>query len=171
MQERVPTIETQPQGSNRSFKIDATDLAIIESLKGDVRMPIAQIAGRLEMPESTIRHRLNRLMQEHVIEFSVVTNPHMLGFPIWVNLDIQVELSKIHSVAQSIAAAEEIYFVGLTTGNHDIIAGGIFRSNRELLDFTTNTLGSISGIVRVSTSLILDVVKRVTSFGFPPDAT
>ena len=33
MQDRVPAIETQPKGSNRSVKIDATDLAIIESLK------------------------------------------------------------------------------------------------------------------------------------------
>jgi Lrp/AsnC family transcriptional regulator, regulator for asnA, asnC and gidA len=156
-----------PTAGAPAFKVDGIDIAIVQCLRNDARMPSSQIAAKLDIPESTVRHRLNRLLQEKVIQFAVQTNPHMLGFPIWVNIELQVALAQIQSVAEQIAQMEEIYFVGMTTGPYDVIAGGVFRSNADLLDFTLNRLGAICGIGRVSTSLILNIVKREPSVGLP----
>jgi feruloyl esterase len=42
--------------------LKAADIRIIRCLQDDARAPVAQIAARMKMPESTVRHRLNRLV-------------------------------------------------------------------------------------------------------------
>jgi len=119
------------------------------------------------MPESTVRHRLNRMTRLGIIEFTALTNPLHLGYQIWAIMEIQAALPKIRSVAQQLAAAPHVNFVGITTGSYDILAAAVFRSNRELLDFITNRVSKIPGIIRTSTSSVLEVVKRTMSFEFP----
>ncbi|MBI4240962.1 MAG: Lrp/AsnC ligand binding domain-containing protein, partial [Candidatus Rokubacteria bacterium] len=77
---------------------------------------------------------------------------------------------KIRAVAQRLAAAPEVYFVGITTGGYDVLAAAVFRSNDELLDFITRRLSGIPGIVRTSTSSVLHVVKRTMTFLLPEPA-
>jgi len=84
-------------------------------------------------------------------------------------IEIQAELPKVRSVAHRLAALPEVYFVGISTGNYDVFASAVFRSNEELLDFITGRLARIPGIVRTSTSSILRLVKRSLTFGLPTE--
>jgi Lrp/AsnC family transcriptional regulator for asnA, asnC and gidA len=128
-----------------SVKLAPADVEIIRSLQGDPRGSVARIASRLAMPESTVRHRLNRLVRQGLIEFTVMTNPLQLGYQIWAIVEIQAEMPKIRAVA------------------------AVFRSNQELLDFITRRLSRVSGIVRTTTSSVLEVVKRTPTFIAPGD--
>jgi Lrp/AsnC family transcriptional regulator for asnA, asnC and gidA len=119
------------------------------------------------MAESTVRHRLNRLKAERVIEFTVVPNPLHLGYQIWAIIEIQAELASIRSIAQRLAKSQEVYFVSITTGSYDILVGAVFRSNDDLLGFITNELPRVRGIVRTRTATVLDVVKRFLVFEAP----
>ncbi len=152
-----------------SAKLAPADVEIIRSLQGDPRGSVARIASRLSMPESTVRHRLNRLVRQGLIEFTVMTNPLQLGYQIWAIVEIQAEMPKIRAVAKSLADAPEVYFVGITTGGYDVLAAAVFRSNQELLDFITRRLSRVSGIVRTTTSSVLEVVKRTPTFIAPGD--
>jgi len=136
----------------------------------DARRSVAGIAGELGLPESTVRHRLNRLVERGIVEFAALTNPLQLGYQIWAIVEVQAELRKIRSVAQRLATAPEVYFVGITTGGYDVLAAAVFRSNDELLDFITRRLSGIPGIVRTSTSSVLEVVKRTMTFPLPGNA-
>lgn len=151
----------------KPIKLLPADLEILGRLNKDARATVASIASKIGMPESTVRHRLNRLIQEGVIEFAVLTNPLQLGYHIWALLHVQAELPRVRAVAERLAAAPEVYFVGITTGSYDIFAGAVFRSNEELLDFITNRLAKVPGVVRTTTSNVLQVVKRVMSIGLP----
>ncbi len=148
-------------------RLAPADVQIIRCLNEDARSPVAKIADQLRMPESTVRHRLNRLIRHGLVEFTAVPNPLHLGYQIWAIIEIQAELPKIRTVAQRLAAAPEVYFVGITTGGYDILAGAVFRSNDELLDFITQSLAQTPGIVRTSTSSVLEVVKRSLTFAAP----
>ncbi len=148
-------------------KITPVDVGIIGSLHGDARKSIVKIAEELGMPESTIRHRLNRLVRHGILEFAAVTNPLLMGYPVWAIIEIQGEPSRIRSVARQLARAPEVYFVGITTGRCDIFASAVFRSNEELLDFLTTRLAKIQGITRTSTSTVLDIVKRALALSAP----
>jgi Lrp/AsnC family transcriptional regulator, regulator for asnA, asnC and gidA len=99
-----------------------------------------------------------------------VTNPLQFGYQIWAWTQVQVEGPRIRSVASELAQAPEIYFVGIMAGNFDILVGAVFRTNKELLDFITNRVPRIRGIVRTSTSSILEVVKRTMATGIADDA-
>jgi Lrp/AsnC family transcriptional regulator for asnA, asnC and gidA len=151
--------------------LKAADIRIIRCLQDDARAPVAKIAARMKMPESTVRHRLNRLVRDGIIDFAAVANPLKLGYQLWVIIEIQAEISKVRSVAQRLARAPEVNFVGVTTGGYDVLAAALFRSNEELLDFTTLRLASIPGIIRTSTSSVLQLVKRTVNFPLPVDLT
>ena len=151
-------------------KITPTDVGIIGCLYRDARKSFVKIAEELRVPESTVRHRLNRLVRHGVVEFAAVTNPLRLGYQVWAIIEIQGEASRIPAVAQQLAKAPEVYFVGITTGRCDIFASAVFRSNDELLNFLTTRLAKIRGITRTSTSTVLEVVKRALALSVPESA-
>lgn len=147
------------------------DIRIIRCLHSDARRSVASIASQLGVPESTVRHRLNRLVRRGIVEFAALTNPLQLGYQIWAIIEVQAELRKIRAVAQRLATTPEVYFVGITTGGYDVLAAAVFRSNEDLLDFITRRLSGIPGIVRTSTSSVLEVVKRTMAFPLPEPIT
>src|SRR5688572_2964249 len=147
------------------LKLRPIDHRIIDSLRKDPRSSAAKIAARWKVAESTVRLHMNRLVESRIVDFALVTNPLQFGYQNWVMVNIQTEMPKIRAVATQLAAIPEVYFVGITTGGYDIIAAAVFRSNTDLLDFITRRLAKIPGIVRASTSSILDLVKRGLAFG------
>src|SRR3989441_5424291 len=102
-----------------SVKLAPIDFGIMRRLQEDPRSTVASLAKRLRTPESTVRHRLNRLMEHRIIEFSAVTNPLRLGYHLWVIIEIQAQLPKVQSVARRLAAAPEVSFVAITTGRSE----------------------------------------------------
>jgi Lrp/AsnC family transcriptional regulator, regulator for asnA, asnC and gidA len=149
------------------LKLRSDDIRIIRYLQKDPRSSVARIATQLTMAESTVRRRLNRLVKGGVVQFAAMTNPFQFGYQIWTIMQIRTHSSRARAVAQGLSTAPELYFVGVTTGSHDVFAAGVFRSNQELLDFITNRLARIPGIVYTSTSNILEVTKRTIPFGLP----
>jgi Lrp/AsnC family transcriptional regulator, regulator for asnA, asnC and gidA len=147
-----------------SLRLKAEDIAIMECLRADARMSVSDIAERVGMPISTVRHRLNRLIDEGLVEFSALANPLKLGYQIWAFFEIHTEIGRIEAVAGALSERPEVYFVGITTGRYDVFAAGVFRSNEHLLEFLTEHLSKIDGIVRTSTSSILKLVKRTMAF-------
>ncbi|MGI6852542.1 Lrp/AsnC family transcriptional regulator [Mesorhizobium sp. 1B3] len=151
-----------------AINLDELDVGIIKHLHQDARAPAKAIADSLGVPESTVRNRLSRLIKSNVIEFVALTNPLNLGHTTWIMMEIEVETKSIRRVAKKLSSLSEVYFVYITTGSFDIFAGATFASNAEFVDFLTNQLANVEGIVRVNTRAILETHKRV--FKFAPKA-
>lgn len=151
-------------------RIDRIDADIIRLLEADARMSMAKIASRVSVPKSTVRHRINRLVQRKIIEFAATTNPLQLGYEIWVIIDLRVQFGKIESVARRVAEAPEVYFAGIMTGSRDLLVGAVFKSNADLLDFLISRLSKIPGINETSTSTVLKIIKRTVSWPLPNDS-
>jgi Lrp/AsnC family transcriptional regulator for asnA, asnC and gidA len=150
-------------------RLSPTDAKIILCLNEDARSSAAAIAAKLKVPESTVRYRLSRLIDTGVIEFTAVPNPLHLGYQTWAILEVHAELAHIRNIARELASRPEVYFVGITTGNYDILVGAVFRSNGEMLEFITSYLPRVRGIMRTTTSTVLEVVKRFLTFAVPVD--
>lgn len=151
-----------------AINLDELDVGIIRHLHEDARAPAKGIADSLGVPESTVRNRIGRLIKSNVIEFVALTNPLNLGHATWIMMEIEVETKSIRHVAEQLSNLPEVYFVYITTGSFDIFAGATFASNAEFVDFLTNQLANVEGIVRVNTRAILETHKRV--FKFSPKA-
>jgi Lrp/AsnC family transcriptional regulator for asnA, asnC and gidA len=162
-------MKTQANGGARSDSVvvTATDLAIIRCLQEDARSSLAKVSETLQIPESTVRHRFNRLVQQGLIEFALVNNPLKFGYSIWAIFEIQVQPAKIRAVAKALAGLADVHLVGIMTGNYDIYASALFRTNQDMVDFITGPLAKVSGIMHISTSNMLEVVKRNVTFGVP----
>jgi Lrp/AsnC family transcriptional regulator, regulator for asnA, asnC and gidA len=145
-------------------EFDDIDIGIITHLHEDARAAAKTIADSMGVPESTVRHRMGRLVEAGVIEFVALTNPLRLGRSVWVMMEIEVESRRIRQAALDLSKIPEVYFVYITTGSFDIFAGATFSRNEELVDFLTNVLSKVDGIVRVNTRTILEVHKRVFKF-------
>lgn len=147
--------------------LSEADIQIIQCLQKDARSPVAGIAKTLRMPTSSVRHRMQRLLKEGVLSFDTMTNPLLLGYQVWIMIEIRVEISKIESVAQQLAAIPEVYLVYIMTGRYDILVGAVFRTLDEQFDFMANRLAKITGITRTCSSSILRLVKRTMNFALP----
>ncbi|MFX1239456.1 MAG: winged helix-turn-helix transcriptional regulator, partial [Promethearchaeota archaeon] len=60
---------------SRTMNFDKLDLEIIRSLHNDSRKPIAEIAEEISSTSNTVRRRLNRLIEEGIIDLSINFNP------------------------------------------------------------------------------------------------
>jgi Lrp/AsnC family transcriptional regulator, regulator for asnA, asnC and gidA len=149
-------------------KLDKIDMHIVRCLNQDARTPMVAIAKQINIPHSTVRHRLNRLIQDGIIEFAVLANPYQFS-PLCAHFEFHVETAKVRDVAAAIAKSKNIYFVAVTLGSYELMATGFFQSQEQLLKFTSEWLSSISGIVSVRTHLVADVVKRVLTFDLQDD--
>lgn len=152
-----------------SLELRSDDIRIVQHLQKEPRSSVGRIASRLAMAESTVRRRLDRLVKNGVVQFATITNPLQFGYQIWVIFQLRTKISRARSVAQRLSQAPELYFVGVTTGSHDVFAAGVFRSNQELLDFITRGLARVPGVIYTSTSNILELNKRM-AFRLPDNA-
>lgn len=144
--------------------IDKIDIEIIRCLQQDARIAVATIAEQIHVAESTVRHRLNRLVSQEIIELSVWLSPEKIGHEVWVMIDLAVDMRKIDEIAAQLAESPQVYYIGIATGAYDVHAAAVFRSNDDLLTFMTGHLASISGIQRVSTSTIIKKIKRTYQY-------
>ncbi|MDJ0621544.1 MAG: Lrp/AsnC family transcriptional regulator [Desulfocapsaceae bacterium] len=150
--------------NGRSF-LDETDTRIIELLQEDGRCPNTRIARELGISESTVRSRLNRLIEDEIIQIVAVSNPLKIGYKAVGVLKIYVDLSKIEEVTAELQKLEAVWFIVQTTGNPDIYAEFITESTESLHDLLHTKIYPIEGINQVEATLILKYVKRTYNWG------
>ncbi len=134
---------------------------ILSILEDNGRATNREIAEAVGVSEGTVRNRIERLMRDDVLRIVGVTNPARLGLNTAAVISISAELSRITSIAERIAEAPGVVYVGYSTGNADIIALAFFPSNDDLTDFTTQTLAAIPGILKADTNIILKPVRSL----------
>jgi Lrp/AsnC family transcriptional regulator for asnA, asnC and gidA len=140
-------------------KPDAVDQHILSILEQNGRATNREIAESVGVSEGTVRNRIERLIRDDVLRIVGVTNPARLGLNTAAVISISAELSRITDIAEQIAGAPGVVYVGYTTGNADIIVLAFFPSNDELTDFMTKTLAAIPGILKAETNIILKPVR------------
>jgi Lrp/AsnC family transcriptional regulator for asnA, asnC and gidA len=143
--------------------IDALDLMIIRELQSDPQQPQADIAMKLGSGATTVRRRLKRLLDEHIIRIVAIADPHALGYHIRAMIGIKVCPGKIDAVADKLASYANVHYALMTTSPYDLVAWAVFRDTDELSGFIRHELGSIEGIVSYECMLTLKVTKDILS--------
>ncbi len=142
-------------------KPDAIDHHILSILEENGRATNREIAESVGVSEGTVRNRIERLIRDDVLRIVGVTNPARLGLNTAAVISISGELARITDIAEQIAGAQGVVYVGYTTGNADIIVLAFFPGNDELTTFMTQTLAAIPGIVKAETNIILKPVRSL----------
>ena len=144
----------------RKHSFTAVDRAIVRLLQEDGRLPAATLAARLEIPESTVRRRLARLIDSEALRIVAIPDVSQIGLPIHVIIAIQAESAKRCEVGDALQAIGEIRWVVMTAGQFDFVVEVLLASNDHFHEFLTEKIGRISGIQRAETLTIVRHMKE-----------
>ena len=139
--------------------MDATDLAIIQRLQRNGRMPYTEIAQQLGISEATVRSRVNRLLDEQILQIVGMVDPHHLGFSSPAIVSVSVQPGRLESVATEIAALEEVSYLIMVSGEFDLLVEVMCRDTNHFVEFLNQRLLHVPGVQRTQTSFILQTFK------------
>ena len=138
-------------------KLDALDNGIIRLLTEDGRMPIGEMATKLDVTAPTVRNRIKALEKNGIFKVSGLIDPSVHREMITALVGISVQSGgKIEQLLSKIANLPNVAWAGVVTGRYDIIAEVICVGGKdELYRFTTETILKIGNVVRSETFILM----------------
>lgn len=145
-------------------QLDDVSKTIIEQLQQDGRRSYAAIAKVVGLSEAAVRQRVQRLIDTGVMQVVAVTDPLQLGFARQAMVGIRVE-GRIEPVADALAEVDEVAYVVIAAGIHDILVEVVAESDEHLLEIISDRIRSIPGVTRTETFMYLRLRKQTYSWG------
>jgi len=139
---------------------DALDWRIIRLLQADGRTPNATIAEKLSVAEGTVRARIKKLIGAGILRIGGEINPEYLAGHQLVLIAITVAKSRrLEQTAREVAKLPEVTSVAITSGRYDIMAQVLVDSNKGIINFLSQSLAKIDGIVRTESFVFLKTIN------------
>jgi DNA-binding Lrp family transcriptional regulator len=133
--------------------MDDLDRRILNILRRDARTPYTEIASRVGTSEGTIRNRVERMLNDGVIErFTVATRTGNVKAMIEVVVAVDVDTME---VSDRMAEWEEVDFVWQVSGEEDIVLVVDCADTRAVNELITRAR-ELEEVKRTTTRLILD---------------
>lgn len=140
-------------------RIDDLDLSIIRELQNNADRPIGELAKVLGKHESTIRSRVDNLIESQAIRIVAVPSTSLDPYRMWALIGINVAAGQWQSVAEELTP--HVYSVFRTLGRFDILCIAYWPSFGELQSFICDVARMTPGVVRAETIMIKRSVKLV----------
>ena len=132
--------------------MDSLDREILAILRRDSRTPYTEIADHVGTSEGTVRNRVERLVEEGVIErFTVATRTGNVKAMIEVGVAVDVDTTE---VSDRMAEWPEVDFVWQVSGEEDIVVVADPTDTGALNDLITKAR-ELDEVVSTKTRLIL----------------
>jgi Lrp/AsnC family transcriptional regulator for asnA, asnC and gidA len=138
--------------------LDKIDMRLIQELQQDGRQSHVELAQKLNIGESTVRRRLQRLLKNGSIRAVAVPNPVRLGLNFVCTMRFQVKKDKLRQFGRELAQYPNVYYLAIITGEWDIIAILILRSPEQLSDFMWRVVPRPE-VVKSETVIDIEVLK------------
>jgi Lrp/AsnC family transcriptional regulator for asnA, asnC and gidA len=103
-----------------AFQLDELSKAIIEKLQQDGRRSYAGIGKAVGLSEAAVRQRVQRMVDEGVMQNVAVTDPLQLGFARQAMIGIRCT-GDTTKLGEKLATMDSVDYVVLTAGSFDII--------------------------------------------------
>ncbi len=143
----------------RDGTIDETDAAIILQLRTDGRRSYTRIADELELSESAVRRRLQRLMEDGVVHVVAMTDRRLLGLEVHAMIGLGVS-GDVEKMAKVIAEIDEVERTVITTGPYDLLVEVACEDNDHLLSVLNRGLRKLPGVESMTAMTVLQSHDR-----------
>jgi Lrp/AsnC family transcriptional regulator for asnA, asnC and gidA len=144
--------------------LDDVAKAIIEQLQQDGRRSYAAIGKQVGLSEAAVRQRVQRLIENGVMQVVAVTDPLQLGFARQAMVGIEVT-GALEPVADALAEMSEVDYVVITAGTYDLLVEVVCESDEHLLALISEKIRRINGVSRTETFMYLKLRKQTYSWG------
>jgi len=144
--------------------LDEIDKAIIRELQLDGRTPYAKLGPAVGLSQAAVRQRVQRLIENGVMQVVAVTDPLMLGFKLEAMIGVVVD-GDLRAVASKLAEVDNVDYVVVTTGRFDLVIEVVCRDHEELLHIINDVIRAIPGVRGTETFTYLHLEKQTYSWG------
>lgn len=147
-----------------SYRLDDSDISILELLQTNGKISSTQIANELNIAESTIRYRIERLEKRGIISnYIALIDPRKVGLNITAIMMIKLIPQNINQISETLAKFKELRHLFRVTGQYDMISvvntKDIAHLNRLLEDIKL-----INGIKEVILEVANELIKMDPRF-------
>ncbi|MEU3709424.1 Lrp/AsnC family transcriptional regulator [Streptomyces catenulae] len=144
--------------------IDSVSLAIIEQLQEDGRRPYAAIGKAVGLSEAAVRQRVQKLLDQGVMQIVAVTDPLTVGFRRQAMVGINVE-GDLDPVADALTGMEEVEYVVMTAGSFDLLIEIVCEDDDHLLEMINKRIRTLPGVRTTESFVYLKLRKQTYTWG------
>jgi Lrp/AsnC family transcriptional regulator, regulator for asnA, asnC and gidA len=144
--------------------LDDVSKAIIAELQQDGRRSYAAIGKVVGLSEAAVRQRVQRLIDNGVMQVVAVTDPTELGFSRQAMIGIRAT-GDLGPIADALVAMDEVDYVVVVAGSFDLLVEVVAESDEHLLDIVSQRIRSIPAVVSTETFVYLRLRKQTYSWG------
>ena len=137
--------------------LDTLDNEIIRLLTENGRMPIGEMAKKLNVTSPTIRNRIKALEKNGIFKVSGLIDPNQHQEMITALVAMSVRSAgEMDQILDKIVRLPNVAWAGVVTGRYDIIAEVVCVGGKaELYRFTTETILTMGNVLRSETFIIM----------------
>jgi len=140
--------------------MDLLDTQLIDLLMKDANVSSTSLAKQLNVSSSTVRRRMKDLLEKEIISIRATPNLEKLGLPVTAFISLEVSHEKIKTVLEALSRHPRAAWVGAASGLFNVRTVWWLHSTEELYRIIESEIGKIDGIIRIETSICLQINKR-----------
>ncbi|MCB1377241.1 MAG: Lrp/AsnC ligand binding domain-containing protein [Alphaproteobacteria bacterium] len=152
--------------------LDLTDLALLDALQREGRLPVVELAKRVNLSPTPCTQRLRRLEQDGVIAgYHARLNPKSLGQALLVLVTVSLKatdeatLKAFNAAVRPVSQILECHMVG---GGFDYLLKIRVRDMAEYRDILGGTLGALPMVEGTHSYFVMEEVKESPLLPLPP---
>ncbi|PWG64201.1 Lrp/AsnC family transcriptional regulator [Bifidobacterium callitrichidarum] len=127
--------------------MDETNKKIVTLLQEDGRRSYVSIGKQIGLSEAAVRLRVQKMLDDGIMQIVAVTNPMDMGFKRQAMVGITVN-GDIEYVARELKEIHQIDYVIITAGRFDILAEIFAEDDESMLELVNRHIRKIDGIDR-----------------------
>ena len=135
------------------MKFDEINMQIIQHLR-DGRKSYKIIADELSITENTVRARVNRLIEEGVLNISGLVNPENLPGHQTAIIGVKIRNMRLVEKGEEFSRLKGVNSVAVVTGRYDLIVQVLLNEEFSLLEFYTSEVTKIDDVQDVETFIV-----------------
>ena len=135
------------------MNIDKTNLAIIKHLRYG-RKSYQKIARELALSENTVRTRVQKLIEEGILDINGVINPESMDGHRVVIVGVKLQSMDLVNKGKEFSKLKGVVSVSVVTGRFDLILMVLLKSGFGLLEFYTEEVSRIKDVQSVETFVV-----------------
>lgn len=135
------------------MKFDEINLQIIRHLQ-DGRKSFKVIADELSITENTVRSRVNKLVEEGILNISGLIDPEELPGHQTAIIGVKIKNMRLVEKGEEFSQLNGVISVAVVTGRYDLIVQVLLNEEFSLLEFYTNEVTKIDDVQDVETFIV-----------------
>jgi len=135
------------------MNIDKTNLAIIKHLRNG-RKSYQKIARDLALSENTVRTRVQKLIEEGILDINGLINPESIDGHRVVIVGVKLQSMDLVNKGKEFSNLKGVVSVSVVTGRFDLILIVLLKSGFGLLEFYTEEVSKIKDVRSVETFVV-----------------